>query len=126
MQGLDAIGSQFDERHKQLFTFALDVDKEVVNLRAVVEGRETRVSAGQIEKGDSDPSAAILAKQTVFMDGKHCEATIFARAKLKSGNQIIGPAIITEMDSTSVILVGHVGDIDDFGNILIRPIVRSS
>jgi N-methylhydantoinase A len=125
-QGLDAIGDQFDERHKQLFTFALDVDKEVVNLRAVVEGRETRVSAGQIEKGDEDPSAAILAKQTVFMDGEHCEAIIFARAKLKSGNQIVGPAIITEMDSTSVILVGHVGEIDDFGNILIRPMVESS
>jgi hypothetical protein len=34
----------------------------------------------------------------------------------------MGPAIVTEMDSTSLILPGHWGDIDQHGNMLIRPI----
>ena len=120
-RGLDAIGDQFEDIHKQLFTFALDVDKEVVNLRAVVQGKATLVHAEKLAKGDADASAAILSQQSVFMDGADHEANIYDRSKLKSGNHIDGPAIITEMDSTSVILAGHSGQIDDFGNIIIRP-----
>ena len=120
--GLDAIGDQFEDIHKQLFTFALDVDKEVVNLRAVVQGKATMVPAEKLEQGDADAGGAVLAQQHVFMDGADHQANIYERSKLKSGNRIEGPAIITEMDSTSVILTGHAGDIDDFGNIIIRPI----
>ncbi len=120
-RGLDAIGDQFEDIHKQLFTFALDVDKEVVNLRAVVQGKATLVHAEKLAKGDADASAAILSQQSVFMDGADHEANIYDRSKLKSGNHIDGPAIITEMDSTSVILAGHSGQVDDFGNIVIRP-----
>ena len=34
---------------------------------------------------------------------------------------IAGPAIVLEMDSTTVILPDHVGTVDEFGNILITP-----
>ena len=43
------------------------------------------------------------------------------RDMLKSGNKIEGPAIVLEMDSTTVILSGHTGNVDKFGNILITP-----
>ncbi len=48
-------------------------------------------------------------------------ACIYDRSKLKPGNKIAGPAIVTEMDSTSLILPGHVGYVDTVGNILIWP-----
>ena len=72
-------------------------------------------------QGGEDASAAVIAQQTVYMDGADHEANIYDRSKLASGNKIPGPAIVTEMDSTSVILTGHTGEIDDFGNIIIRP-----
>jgi N-methylhydantoinase A len=37
---------------------------------------------------------------------------------------IVGPAIVTEMDSTSLILPDHVGEVHVSGNILIRPVAR--
>ena len=46
---------------------------------------------------------------------------IYDRAKLKAGNRIPGPAVVMEMDSTTVILPGHTGVVDRFGNILINP-----
>jgi N-methylhydantoinase A len=55
------------------------------------------------------------------MDGESYEAKVYDREKLEAGNIVVGPAIITEMDSTSIILVSHHGTIDDFGNIVIRP-----
>lgn len=120
-KGLSAVSDPFDEIHRQLFTFALDVEHELVNLRAVVQGKATMVNAEKLPQGDADASAAIIAQQTVYMDGADHEAHIYDRSKLASGNRIPGPAIVTEMDSTSVILTGHTGEIDDYGNIIIQP-----
>ena len=119
--GLDVIGDAFDAIHRQLFTFALDVDKELVNLRAVVQGRESDVAAPALPQGSADASAAELARQSVYIDGQWYDAPIFDRGGLKSGNMIPGPAIVTEMDSTSIILPGHTGTVDKVGNIVIQP-----
>jgi N-methylhydantoinase A len=119
--GLDVIGDAFDDMHTQLFTFALEVEKEVVNLRAVVQGRPTVVAADKLEAGGEDPAQAVVATQSVYMDGEQREAPVYERKLLKAGNRIDGAAIVTEMDSTSVILPGHTGVIDEFGNIVIRP-----
>jgi N-methylhydantoinase A len=120
-RGLDAIGTPFDDTHRQLFTFALDLEKEIVNLRAVVQGRATYIRALRIAEGDSDPGGALLGSQHVHMDGRTQSARIYDRSRLRAGNRIAGPAIVTEMDSTTLILSGHTGAVDAFGNIVIRP-----
>lgn len=119
--GLEAVGVKFDEMHRQLFTFALDVDKELVNLRAVVQGKATEVRAVAIETGGADASAAVAGKQAIYADGADHEATVYDRIKLKAGNIVKGPAIVVEMDSTTLILPEHDGEVDAHGNILIRP-----
>ena len=120
-QGLDAVGAPFDEMHRQLFTFALDLEKEVVNLRAVVQGKPTNVTASKLESGGADPSGAVIAEHDVFVEDQQRPAKIYDRDKLQAGNQIPGPAVVMEMDSTTVILPGHTGEVDSYGNILINP-----
>ena len=46
---------------------------------------------------------------------------IYDRAALQPGNRIAGPAIVTEFDSTTVILAGYEAEVDRFFNIVIRP-----
>jgi len=60
----------------------------------------------------------------VWVKKQETKAPVYARAKLLAGNMIVGPAIVTEMDSTSLILPDHVGEVHVSGNILIRPIAR--
>ncbi|MCH9027695.1 MAG: hydantoinase/oxoprolinase family protein [Proteobacteria bacterium] len=120
-KGLDVIADEYDQRHEQLFTFALDADKEVVNVRAVVQGEATMVKAPLIESGGKDASAAIMGAETIFVDNCDQEARIYDRSKIKAGNRIAGPAIVVEMDATTLILPGHTGEVDKLGNILIRP-----
>ena len=43
----------------------------------------------------------------------------YDRAKLRAGDKLSGPAIITEMDSTALVLPGCVATVDALGNILI-------
>jgi N-methylhydantoinase A len=120
-RGLDVVGERFDEMHKQLFTFALPEEKEIVNLRAVAQGKSTSVRAQRVEKGSSDCSVAVLADHSLYVGGKDQKGKLYDRRKLKSGNVIKGPAVVLQMDTTTLILPGHVGRVDDFGNILITP-----
>ena len=55
------------------------------------------------------------------MDGGAQASAIYDRAGLRAGDKIPGPAIITEMDSTTLILSGDLATVDAFGNILITP-----
>ena len=46
---------------------------------------------------------------------------IYDRNKLHSAHVIPGPAIISEMDSTTVILPLHEAAVDNVGNLIINP-----
>jgi N-methylhydantoinase A len=119
--GLKGLGKAFDDTHTQLFTFALDAPHELVTLRAVVQGPEPLVNAEILERGGRDPSAALLERTTIFVDGADREAFVYDRTKLLAGNVIAGPAIVAQMDTTTLILPGYVGEVDPTGCILIRP-----
>ena len=120
-RGLQAVSGPFDEEHKRLFTFALPLEHEFVALRAVVQGKGIRVNRPQIARGGPDPKAAAVGTQKSYMDGKDVKATVYNRALLRAGNRVKGPAIVMEMDSTTVILPKHTGVVDRLGNILIYP-----
>jgi N-methylhydantoinase A len=119
--GLKGLGKSFDDTHTQLFTFALDAPHELVTMRAVVQGPEPLVRAESLEKGGKDPSAALVETTSVYVDGADHEAGVYDRTKLQAGNIITGPAIVAQMDATTLILPGHAGEVDPTGCILIRP-----
>jgi N-methylhydantoinase A len=111
----------FDEEHRRMFTFNMEAEHELVNLRVVALGRELSLPALDIEKGDGDPSGAKVQDHEVWIDGKIQPAVIYERSKLRAGDRIAGPAIVVEMDSTALIHPNHIAEVDKFGNILINP-----
>ncbi|MBT4045139.1 MAG: hydantoinase/oxoprolinase family protein [Rhodospirillaceae bacterium] len=120
--GLVAAGTEFNAIHEQMFTFSLETGHELYNLRALVQGRESSAKAETLQTGGDDPSAAAYMDTSVYVEGRDQPAKIYDRSKLLAGNRIPGPAIVTEMDSTTLILPNHEGEVDNVGNILIRPI----
>ena len=119
-EGIAGILGRFDEEHKRLFTFNMDTPHEIVNLRAVALGRALDLPAAPLEQGNGDPIAAKLRDHTLWMDGREHAAVIYDRALLKAGDIIPGPAIVCEMDSTTLIESDCVGTVDSVGNILIN------
>ncbi|MFK7891191.1 MAG: hypothetical protein AB8B63_10290, partial [Granulosicoccus sp.] len=120
-EGLAGVARRFDAEHEKLFTFALEAEHELVGLRAVVQGMEKVFVSDQQEAAGTDSSAARTQPTRIFSDGGWCEGYIYERSRLKPANRIAGPAVVTEMDSTSVILPDHVGIVDSVGNIIIWP-----
>jgi N-methylhydantoinase A len=123
-RGLRAISDRFDAEHKRLFTFALNLEHELVTLRATVQGKGIRIKRQLLPRGGPDPKAALIGRQKAYMDGKDVSARVYDRSRLKASNRIPGPAIVMEMDSTTVILDGHVGVVDRIGCILINPVAK--
>ncbi|MEE2704968.1 MAG: hydantoinase/oxoprolinase family protein, partial [Pseudomonadota bacterium] len=120
--GLELAASVFDSIHTRMFTFALDAEHEVVNIRAVVLGNAPKVKAVKTPKGSGGLSAAVIdSKHSIWSEGKKLKAKIYDRSLLKAGQKIIGPAVVTEFDSTTVILPDCVGEVDNYGSILITP-----
>ena len=122
--GLREIGAQFDDTHKRLFTFALDAEKEIINLRTIIQGKPAMVESSELPEGGEDPSAARTGSNRLWVRKRETDAAIYDRTKLVAGNKITGPAIITEMDSTTLILPDHAGVVHRSGSVLIRPIAR--
>jgi N-methylhydantoinase A len=120
--GIDGLARRFDEEHRRLFTFNMDAEHELVNLRAVALGRALELPSIALERGDGDPSAAKIRDHELWMDGGAQESAIYDRSRLRAGDVIPGPAIVIEMDSTTLIETKHVARVDDYGNLLIMPV----
>ncbi|MAL26852.1 MAG: 5-oxoprolinase [Croceicoccus sp.] len=119
--GIAGLLARFDEEHLRLFTFNMESDHEIVNLRAVATGAALDLPAAELEKGNGDPSGAKLRDHTLWMDGREQDAVIYERSRLRAGDIIPGPAIVVEMDSTTLIESGCTGKVDPVGNIMITP-----
>lgn len=118
---IESLIARFDTEHERLFTFNLDeTPHEIVNVRAVALGKSADVAPPTIEKGEADPSSAKTRDHQLYMDGKVRDAVIYDRALLKAGNRVAGPAIITEMDSTTLVHSGCEALVDDHGNLIIN------
>jgi N-methylhydantoinase A len=118
---LGILGGRFDTEHERLFSFVLNVDHELVNARASVTGPRPTVAPTRLEPGSGDPVAAQTGKAPIYVDGGWTDADVYDRVLVKAGDLITGPAIVTEMDSTTLILPGHAATADASGSLLIRP-----
>ena len=94
---------------------------EIVNLRAVGFGAVPLPELRSGALAGPDASTAIVDEQDVVFDGQNVRTKIYDRAKLEPGASIAGPAIVTEFDSTTVVLPGHEAVVDTNYNILINP-----
>ena len=120
--GLAALTKRFDDEHSRLFTFNMDAEHELVNLRATAMGPVVELPSHLLPEGDGDPGQAKLRDHLLWMDGAEQAGVIYDRSKLDAGDVIPGPAIVVEMDSTTLIETRHKGTVDAHGNILITPI----
>jgi N-methylhydantoinase A len=118
--GVQGLLTRFDAEHLRLFTFNMDTPHEIVNLRAVALGQALDLPAVQLPMGDGNPAAAKMRDHMLWMDGREQAAIIYDRSKLRQGDIIPGPAIVIEMDSTTLIESGCVAAVDAVGNILIE------
>ena len=68
-----------------------------------------------------DRRNAVVDENSVYFGGQWLPTKIYDRSQLVPGNRVDGPAIVTEFDSTTVVLAGYAAEVDRYLNLIINP-----
>jgi N-methylhydantoinase A len=121
--GLGNLEERFNGLHEQLYGFRMPgTASEIVNLRAVGFGAVPKPELPAAELGPADASGAVVDEHEIVVEGERVVAKIYERAKLTPGARFAGPAIVTEFDSTTLVLPEFEAEVDRNYNLLITPI----
>ena len=109
----------FHRAHERAFGHAdREAPAEVVNLRVQLRAERPRVPLVELPAGATTP--APRARRRIWLDGRPTEARVFDRTALSRGARLEGPAIVEQSDTTVLVPSGHLGEVDRFGNLLLR------
>jgi N-methylhydantoinase A/oxoprolinase/acetone carboxylase beta subunit len=101
-----------------------DSDIEIPNIRVRGIGLMPELRTPEVEAGAASPEGALrhTGDAWFLVDGtlERVSTRYYDRAALKAGNRLVGPAIVNQYDSTTVIPPGVEAGVDRFGNIVIE------
>ncbi len=110
------IEAAFANAHQALYGFTLNTGVEVVTLRVEATGRMPRPQREAHAPGKS--AVPHSSRQVLVADG-WADVPIYDRATMGSGDSFDGPAIITQLDATTVLAQGWRGTVHSSGAILL-------
>lgn len=93
---------------------------EVVNIRARFTGRTPKPTLPKLMSGGPRAAPAIVSNSPVLFRGRRKMTAIYDRSRLRAGNRIHGPAIVTEYSATSLIPPNWSGRVDRNGNLILE------
>jgi N-methylhydantoinase A len=95
----------------------------LVNLNTSIIGRRRTLPLASLmdrAKQVARTADAILSERRIYADGTWHMANIYDRERLAPAMTIIGPAVIQQLDATTVIEPGATATVDAIGNLRIR------
>jgi N-methylhydantoinase A len=97
------LDAAFHRKHRELYGFAsANEPTTIVNIRLTAIGAVDRPLLKPLSNGDGNAAQALKGTRCVFFDDA-VECPIYERSKLDAGDRLSGPAIIEQMDSTTVV-----------------------
>ena len=119
---LAALETGFTAAHEQMYGFAAPEDPvQLVTCRLEATGIVAKARLDPAPDAGPEASAAIAGQREVWLPetGRFTACAIYAREQLRPGNRIAGPAIVEQMDATTVILPGMQAEVDPWLNLLV-------
>jgi N-methylhydantoinase A len=114
--------SAFHRAHERRYGYADRARPcEIVNIRTRFTGSTPKPALPELRAGGPSPAAALVANSPVRLDQRRVVARVYDRDKLRAGNRIAGPAIVTEYSATTLIPPAWVARVDRIGNLILEP-----
>jgi N-methylhydantoinase A len=112
----DGIEAAFNAAHQALYGFTLDTPIELVTLRVEATGRMPAPPRPMLGKGSG---ATVKDRFPVHFETGVTQVPLYDRAALGAGDTIEGPAIVSQLDATTLVLPGWTGEVHPSGAILL-------
>jgi N-methylhydantoinase A len=113
----------FHRAHEKVYSFrdtSSSVEITTERLRVVGELPPVRLPRVSSEGRVSQLSRT----RSLFLDSSNITAAIYQRDDLQHGQTLLGPAIVEQEDTTTIILPGWSAAVDEIGNLLITRVPR--
>ncbi len=120
---LDALAEGFAEAHRREYGFVAEEEAvELVTYRVEATGLVRKASFKPEKEQGPDASAAQVGTRAVWLPeaGGRVTVPVYDRDRLHAGNRIAGPAIVEQMDATTVILPGQAGRVEPYLNLILE------
>ncbi|KAA0911344.1 hydantoinase/oxoprolinase family protein [Pusillimonas sp. ANT_WB101] len=114
----------FMQAHHKQYGFSGDDPIQLVTYRLVATGKTKHIPLKQHAVKSGDASQAVRDTRDVWYS-EHKDwrkTTIYDRSLLQAGDRFQGPAIVEQMDTTTVILPGMSVEVDCYLNLVIEDI----
>ncbi len=119
---LPGVLEQFHNEHERAYGFKADDEPvEFVALRLSAIGVIEKPRSREVDVGSGDAASAVKGTRLVYFaesDG-YVDCPVYDRYWLKSGDEVEGPALVEEVDSTVVVHPGWGAEVDGFGNLFL-------
>lgn len=117
---LAALLDSFHAAHQRIYGFSLPaMPIEIVTLRVDAIGILPRVRLPELPDRGPASSAVVGTHRVALAEGES-NVPIYDRNRLGSGACFDGPAIVTQLDATTLILPAQRAEVDKFGSIVVR------
>jgi N-methylhydantoinase A len=93
---------------------------QVVNMRLAASARVAPPALPELARGPADARRALVGRKQVWFGDGATVSRLYDRARLRAGNVLVGPAIVFQYDTTTVILPNWTAEVDQFGNLLLH------
>ena len=121
----NTLRAKFEVEHERMYGYiAPEEPIQLVTFRIEATGRVPKSEIRPVVGQEKFSPPAPTGHRKVWMSeaGGWTKTALYDRASLSPGGLIKGPAIVEQMDSTTLILPGQTASIDAFGNIIIQEV----
>jgi N-methylhydantoinase A len=118
----ELIRRHFDRLHQEVYGIsAPDEVPEVVNVRVLSVSRVPKLRLPEWPAGGESAAAACRGMRRALFEetGEYVATPVYLRDALRAGNVIQGPAIVEQLDATTVILPRQRAVVDRYGSLVI-------
>jgi len=115
------IAQRFFAEHERAYGFHNPADRiEIVNFRLIAVGKLRQPAARPSEPRQSGAPDAGSRRAVWFEADKAEDTPVYDRATLMPGDTIAGPAVIEQLDSTTLLFPGDRATVDPYLNLLVE------
>lgn len=114
--------ARFDDHHRQLFGHSAPTEPvEVVNFRVVAIAEVRHATLKEYPAAAEGVESARIGEREACFDSQQglIPCPVYDRSLLMPGHGINGPAIVDQLDSTTVVYPGQRAEVDRYRNIII-------
>jgi N-methylhydantoinase A len=120
---LEALAEGFAAAHQRMYGFVAEGEPvQLVTFRVEATGVVSKATFQPQPDAGPDASGAIIAQREIWLPeaGGFVACPVYDRDRLRAGNRIAGPAIVEQMDATTVVLPGVVARVEPYLNLILE------